>query len=134
VKTDPIVLEDVKEGDTHPICIWVMKDPAGSIEDLTSPAKTVTLYYFDNFSGGPGGPTLWKKVLTKSATPTDGAVSYTASLAEPYYPTALIALGGGRRELRGWLRFIDTSASPPVDVWVEDALRVFASQKLSEPA
>lgn len=129
--TTPIQL-DLTAGDTKPSLVYTIRNPDGTAKNITAGTISATLYYF-NADDDPVPVALWKKVLTKSGTPTDGKVTFNPSGTEAYYPAAVIALGGGVRQFKGWIRYIDTDVLDPVDEWIKDVLRVTAELPPAEP-
>lgn len=128
---------NLAELDTHPVFTWTLKDQDGALLDLSPGARTVELWYWDNDHTGNEKKALWKKLLTKTAaaaTPQEKAeVSFTAGASEPFYPAEYLLRGRGTRVFNGWLRYLDTSSTPPTAKWVKAALEITAEDAPTGP-
>lgn len=130
MKTTPIQL-DLAAGDTHPELEYQMTDEAVPPVPVPigSASISATLYYF-YAEDEPGSPALWKQTLAK-ADGANGIFKFTPTSTEKYYPDVAIALGGGIRSFKGWIRYIDTDTD--TDKWIKDALRVTAELPPADP-
>lgn len=129
---------DLSELDTHPLLKWPMYDQAGALIDMSQAGRSAELWYWESITvAGRVKRALWKADLTLTpgaTTPEELAeVWFTPTVSEPYYPASLLASGGGERVLVGWIRFHDTTASPPVHKFVKAALEVTAEAAPLEP-
>lgn len=119
VRTIPIILR-LARGATHPQLNWTLVDPDDEPINLDDDARVATLYY--SLEGArPGDPAFWKADVTKSATPVDGGISYNVTENTPFAPASVTAKTA---DFVGHLRYVDNNATPPIDVWIEDVLRV----------
>lgn len=116
---------EVTAGDTRPICEWTILDDTNVPIDLTSSAKTATLYY------GPktNEDTDWKLELSKVSPATEGNVQYVPSEECPYLPTGR----SYNSRFSGDLLYTDTEADPPIEVWFHDILIVRVGRRKNEP-